>query len=118
MSATLDSKKLRSYFDDAPLLTVPGRLHPVQLYYSPQPVQDYLDAAIRTVLQARPTPRHPPPMPPSPPPERLARTPNGFDGGHRDACVAPWRSSPERRESARPLRTASRPASCGSLLRF
>lgn len=51
MSATLDAGKFQGYFDDAPLLTVPGRTHPVEIFYTPEPERDYLEAAIRTVVQ-------------------------------------------------------------------
>lgn len=62
MSATLDADKFQKYFNsninlnylitlDAPLLTVPGRTFPVEIYYTPEPEKDYLEAAIRTVLQ-------------------------------------------------------------------
>ncbi|VDL61292.1 unnamed protein product [Hymenolepis diminuta] len=51
MSATLDAGKFQDYFDEAPLLTVPGRTHPVEIFYTPEPERDYLEAAIRTVVQ-------------------------------------------------------------------
>ncbi|KAG1093136.1 hypothetical protein G6F42_019026 [Rhizopus arrhizus] len=51
MSATLDAGKFQKYFDDAPLLTVPGRTFPVEIFYTPEPERDYLEAAIRTCLQ-------------------------------------------------------------------
>jgi pre-mRNA-splicing factor ATP-dependent RNA helicase DHX15/PRP43 len=51
MSATLDAGKFQKYFDDAPLLTIPGRTFPVEIYYTPEAEKDYLEAAIRTVLQ-------------------------------------------------------------------
>ncbi|KAI5294273.1 DEAH-box ATP-dependent RNA helicase prp43 [Ascosphaera acerosa] len=51
MSATLDAQKFQKYFNDAPLLAVPGRTHPVEIFYTPEPEQDYVEAAIRTVLQ-------------------------------------------------------------------
>lgn len=51
MSATLDAEKFQEYFDGAPLLQVPGRLHPVEIFYTPEPEPDYLEAAIRTVVQ-------------------------------------------------------------------
>ncbi|RCI04544.1 DEAH-box ATP-dependent RNA helicase prp43, partial [Rhizopus stolonifer] len=51
MSATLDAGKFQKYFDDAPLLSVPGRTFPVEIYYTPEPERDYLEAAIRTTLQ-------------------------------------------------------------------
>lgn len=55
MSATLDAQKFQSYFNDAPLLAVPGRTHPVEIFYTPEPEQDYVEAAIRTVLQIHAT---------------------------------------------------------------
>jgi hypothetical protein len=66
MSATLDVDLFHGYFT-APLpgfaappggvadpparVLVPGRQHPVHLFYTPQPVESYLDAAVATVLQ-------------------------------------------------------------------
>jgi len=50
MSATLDAEKFQSYFFNAPLLKVPGRTFSVEIFYTPEPEQDYLEAAIRTVL--------------------------------------------------------------------
>jgi pre-mRNA-splicing factor ATP-dependent RNA helicase DHX15/PRP43 len=55
MSATLDAAKFQSYFNDAPLLAVPGRTHPVEIFYSAEPERDYVEAAIRTVLQIHAT---------------------------------------------------------------
>lgn len=55
MSATLDAEKFQTYFNDAPLLAVPGRTHPVEIYYTPEYQQDYLESAIRTVLQIHAT---------------------------------------------------------------
>ncbi|KAL7666135.1 RNA helicase [[Candida] zeylanoides] len=79
MSATLDAEKFQKYFSadtaaeepkkskkskskkesapatEAPLLAVPGRTHPVEIYYTPEFQRDYLDAAIRTVLQIHAT---------------------------------------------------------------
>jgi len=51
MSATLDAGKFQNYFDNAPLMNVPGRTHPVEIFYTPEPERDYLEAAIRTVMQ-------------------------------------------------------------------
>jgi pre-mRNA-splicing factor ATP-dependent RNA helicase DHX15/PRP43 len=51
MSATLDAEKFQTYFAGAPLLKVPGRTYPVEIFYTPEPERDYLEAAIRTVLQ-------------------------------------------------------------------
>ncbi len=51
MSATLDAGKFSDYFDKAPMIKVPGRLHPVEIFYTPEPEQDYLEAALRTAMQ-------------------------------------------------------------------
>lgn len=55
MSATLDAQKFQGYFNDAPLLAVPGRTHPVEIFYTPEPERDYVEAALRTVLQIHAT---------------------------------------------------------------
>ena len=51
MSATLDAQKFQRYFGGAPLLAVPGRTHPVEIFYTPEPERDYVEAALRTVRQ-------------------------------------------------------------------
>ncbi|CAM6102911.1 unnamed protein product [Calypogeia fissa] len=51
MSATLEAEKFQTYFNGAPLMKVPGRLHPVEIFYTQEPERDYLEAAIRTVVQ-------------------------------------------------------------------
>jgi pre-mRNA-splicing factor ATP-dependent RNA helicase DHX16 len=50
-SATLDSEKFSSYFDRAPIFNIPGRQHPVEIFYTKAPEADYLDAAVVSVLQ-------------------------------------------------------------------
>ncbi|KAK7460585.1 DEAH-box ATP-dependent RNA helicase prp43 [Stygiomarasmius scandens] len=58
MSATLDAVKFQKYFSlhrgegdqQAPLFKVPGRTHPVEVFYTQEPEPDYVEAAIRTVL--------------------------------------------------------------------
>jgi len=54
MSATLDALKFQKYFgspeNPAPLFKVPGRTHPVEVFYTQEPEPDYVEAAIRTVL--------------------------------------------------------------------
>ncbi|KAI0259164.1 P-loop containing nucleoside triphosphate hydrolase protein [Gloeopeniophorella convolvens] len=53
MSATLDALKFQKYFtldEQAPLFKVPGRTHPVEIFYTQEPEPDYVEAAIRTVL--------------------------------------------------------------------
>ncbi|KAL5700331.1 RNA helicase [Ranunculus cassubicifolius] len=51
MSATLEAEKFQAYFSGAPLMKVPGRLFPVEIFYTQEPERDYLEAAIRTVVQ-------------------------------------------------------------------
>jgi len=51
MSATTDMNKVQRHFGDAPLLTMPGRSHPVDIFYMGEPEKDYLKAAIKTAVQ-------------------------------------------------------------------
>ncbi|KAK3686771.1 DEAH-box ATP-dependent RNA helicase prp43 [Vermiconidia calcicola] len=55
MSATLDAQKFQKYFMSAPLLAVPGRTHPVEIFYTQEPERDYVEASLRTVLQIHAT---------------------------------------------------------------
>ena len=48
MSATLDAEKFQNYFDGSPMLKVPGRTFPVEIFYTQEPERDYLEAAVRT----------------------------------------------------------------------
>jgi pre-mRNA-splicing factor ATP-dependent RNA helicase DHX15/PRP43 len=53
VSATLDTLKFQKYFtvgEPAPLLKISGRSHPVEIFYTPEPKPDYVEAAIHTVL--------------------------------------------------------------------
>lgn len=50
-SATLDAQKFSTYFDDAPIFSVPGRIHPVSTYYTKQPEANWLAAACTTIWQ-------------------------------------------------------------------
>lgn len=51
MSATLDAVKFQNYFEGAPLIAIPGRTFPVEIFYTPEPERDYLEAAVRTAVQ-------------------------------------------------------------------
>uniref|UniRef100_A0A7E4UQG1 RNA helicase n=1 Tax=Panagrellus redivivus TaxID=6233 RepID=A0A7E4UQG1_PANRE len=51
MSATLDAGKFQEYFDGCPLMSVPGRTFPVEIFYTQQAERDYFEATIRTVIQ-------------------------------------------------------------------
>mmetsp|Transcript_15576 Transcript_15576/g.31866 ORF Transcript_15576/g.31866 Transcript_15576/m.31866 type:complete len:1000 (-) Transcript_15576:304-3303(-) len=50
-SATLDAEKFSKYFDDASIFMIPGRMYPVDIYYTKAPEADYVDASVVTVLQ-------------------------------------------------------------------
>lgn len=50
-SATLDAQKFSEFFDNAPILNVPGRMYDVDVFYTPQPEANYLEAAVTTVFQ-------------------------------------------------------------------
>eukprot|EP01082_Thalassiosira_pseudonana_P009772 g8712.t1 g8712 contig33:45011-47304(-) len=51
MSATLDAAKFQEYFNGAPLLKVPGRTFPVEVFYTAEPERNYVEAAVRTAIQ-------------------------------------------------------------------
>lgn len=54
MSATLDTSLFERFFKplgSVAKLAIPGRTYPVDVYYAPEPVESYVDAAVTTVLQ-------------------------------------------------------------------
>ncbi|XP_025776038.1 ATP-dependent RNA helicase DHX33 [Puma concolor] len=51
MSATMDVDLFSQYFGGAPVLYLEGRQHPIQVFYTKQPQQDYLHAALVSVFQ-------------------------------------------------------------------
>ena len=51
MSATLDAEKFQEYFGGAPLMKVPGRTFPVEVFYTAEPERNYVEAAVRTAIQ-------------------------------------------------------------------
>ena len=50
-SATLDTEKFSSFFDNAPIFRIPGRRFPVDIFYTKAPEADYIDACVATVFQ-------------------------------------------------------------------
>ncbi|KAI3403583.2 PRP22 [Candida oxycetoniae] len=50
-SATLDSEKFSRYFNNCPILKIPGRTFPVEILYTREPETDYLAAALDSVMQ-------------------------------------------------------------------
>ena len=49
-SATLNSSKFSSFFDLAPVYTIPGRTFPVEIFYSKSPVNDYVEATVKQII--------------------------------------------------------------------
>lgn len=50
-SATLNAEKFSSFFGNAPVFTIPGRTFPVEIFYSRNPVEDYVQGAVWQALQ-------------------------------------------------------------------
>lgn len=51
MSATLDAEKFSKFYNNARILYVKGRQHPVQIFHTSVSQTDYVDAALRTFFQ-------------------------------------------------------------------
>ena len=51
MSATLQVDTFVKFFPKAETIRIPGRMHPVQIVYTKEPQEDYLDSALVTALQ-------------------------------------------------------------------
>lgn len=51
MSATMDTAKFQQYFNNAPLLSVPGRMYPVDLIYSEDSVLNYVDESVKMAIK-------------------------------------------------------------------
>lgn len=51
MSATMDVDHFSKYFDNCPVLYLPGRTHPVQIMHSKQHQEDYQFAALATLFE-------------------------------------------------------------------
>mmetsp|Transcript_86769 Transcript_86769/g.190470 ORF Transcript_86769/g.190470 Transcript_86769/m.190470 type:complete len:687 (+) Transcript_86769:263-2323(+) len=49
MSATLEAEKFQEYWSDAPLLRVPGRMFPVETFFTLAPEKDYVQAATSVI---------------------------------------------------------------------
>lgn len=54
-SATLQQEKFSEFFNNCPVLNIPGRTFPVQTSYISKPVTNYLDTAVQTVLSLHST---------------------------------------------------------------
>ncbi|KAF8486594.1 P-loop containing nucleoside triphosphate hydrolase protein [Gautieria morchelliformis] len=51
MSATLDAERFSLYYDNAKILNIKGRQHPVKILYTAQPQEDFAEAALKTFFQ-------------------------------------------------------------------
>ncbi|CAH7687057.1 P-loop containing nucleoside triphosphate hydrolase protein [Phakopsora pachyrhizi] len=51
MSATISAQKFSEFFNNAKIIYIEGRQHPVTVYYALEPTDDYVQAAIKTCLQ-------------------------------------------------------------------
>ena len=51
MSATLDTDMFSKYFGNAPVINVPGRTYPVEMFYTKTSMEDYVSATLTTILQ-------------------------------------------------------------------
>jgi len=50
-SATMDSDKFADFFGNVPTFKIPGRTFPVEILYSKNTVEDYVDAAVKQAMQ-------------------------------------------------------------------
>lgn len=57
-SATMNADKFASFFGNVPIFNIPGRTFPVELYFSKNNPDDYVDAAVQQALQIHTQP-HP-----------------------------------------------------------
>uniref|UniRef100_A0A182U2E2 RNA helicase n=1 Tax=Anopheles melas TaxID=34690 RepID=A0A182U2E2_9DIPT len=50
-SATMDAGKFSNFFGNVPTFTIPGRTFPVDVFYGKNVCEDYVDGAVKQVLQ-------------------------------------------------------------------
>ncbi|XP_050094871.1 pre-mRNA-splicing factor ATP-dependent RNA helicase PRP16 [Anopheles aquasalis] len=50
-SATMDAGKFSTFFGNVPTFTIPGRTFPVDVFYAKTVCEDYVDGAVKQVLQ-------------------------------------------------------------------
>ncbi|KAF7317971.1 hypothetical protein MKEN_00885500 [Mycena kentingensis (nom. inval.)] len=50
-SATMNAEKFSNFYGNAPCFTIPGRTFPVELFHSKSPCEDYVDSAVKQILQ-------------------------------------------------------------------
>ena len=47
----MNAEKFSSFYGNAPCFTIPGRTFPVETFHSKSPCEDYVDSAVKQVLQ-------------------------------------------------------------------
>jgi len=47
----MDATKFATFFGNVPTFTIPGRTFPVDTFFSKNPVEDYVDSAVKQALQ-------------------------------------------------------------------
>ena len=47
----MNSDKFSQFYGNAPTFTIPGRTFPVEIFHSKSPCEDYVDSAVKQVLQ-------------------------------------------------------------------
>ena len=50
-SATMNADKFSEFFGNVPVFTIPGRTFPVDVLFSKNPVEDYVDGAVKQAMQ-------------------------------------------------------------------
>ncbi|RLV91778.1 Pre-mRNA-splicing factor ATP-dependent RNA helicase-like protein cdc28 [Spathaspora sp. JA1] len=54
-SATINAEKFSQFFNNAPILNIPGRRFPVKIHYTKSPEANYIQAALTTIFQIHTT---------------------------------------------------------------
>jgi HrpA-like RNA helicase len=47
----MNAEKFSKFYGNAPTFTIPGRTFPVEIFHSKSPCEDYVDSAVKQVLQ-------------------------------------------------------------------
>ena len=47
----MDSTKFAEFFGNVPVFNIPGRTFPVETYYTKNPSDDYVEAAVKQAIQ-------------------------------------------------------------------
>ena len=47
----MNAEKFADFFGNVPVFRIPGRTFPVDVFFSKNPVEDYVDSAVKQALQ-------------------------------------------------------------------